>query len=281
MSLYQKRKMVDPELKTLSVYQQCELLNIHRSGLYYKPRSETALNLYLMKLIDKEFFDKPFYGVRRMTHHLKHLGMPVNYKRVRRLYRLMDIRVIYPKKNTSKPDKGHKKYPYLLRGLKITQPNQVWAADITWIPMKQGFMYLVAIIDLFSRYVVNWSISNSMDAEWCAEVLKEAIAQHGTPEIFNTDQGSQFTSLKFTDVLKANGVAISMDGKGRAIDNVFIERLWRSVKTEYVHINPANGGLELYRGMKNYMTFYNLSRPHQSLDYRMPSEVFNQTKKAA
>jgi len=239
------------------------------------------MNLYLMKIIDNTLFDRPFYGVRRMTHHLRHMGLIVNHKRVARLYRLMDVRVIYPKKNTSKPAKGHKKYPYLLRGLKIECVNQVWAADITWIPMKQGFMYLMAIIDLNSRYVVNWSISNTMDAAWCAEVLKEAIEQHGCPEIFNTDQGSQFTSLQFTDVLKANGIRISMDGKGRAIDNVFIERLWRSVKTEYVHINPANGGIELYKGMKKYMEFYNEERPHQSLQYRTPKQDFEAMKKAA
>ena len=229
-----------------------------------------------MKIIDREFFDKPFYGIRRMTHHLGHLGFKVNYKRIRRLYRLMDIRVIYPKKNTSKANKEHKTYPYLLRGLKIERVNQVWATDITWIPMKQGFMYLIAIIDLYSRYVLNWSISNSMDATWCANVLKEAIKEHGTPEIFNTDQGSQFTSLKFTDVLKANHIRISMDGKGRAIDKVFIERLWRSVKTEYVYLNPANGGLELYRGMEKYISFYNHQRVHQALKYQVPEAIFNQ-----
>lgn len=216
-----------------------------------------------------------------MTHHLRHLGYHVNHKRVRRLYRLMDLRVIYAKKNTSQPNKGHKKYPYLLRGLKIDRPNQVWAFDITWIPMFRGFMYLVAIIDLHSRYVVNWSISNSMDAQWCSEVLEEAIKKHGTPEIFNTDQGSQFTSILFTNTLKQNGIKISMDGKGRAIDNVFIERLWRSLKYEYVYLNPANGGVELYKGIKKYFDFYNHERIHQNLDYKTPNSVFQNNINAA
>ena len=238
------------------------------------------MNLYLMRLIDREFFDKPFYGVRRMTHHLKRMGHKVNRKRIQRLYRLMDLRVIYPKQ-TSKPGKGHRIYPYLLKGLKVDRVNQVWATDITWIPMKQGFMYMIAIIDLHSRYVLNWSISNTMDAGWCAEVLEEAIQQHGTPEIFNTDQGSQFTSIRFTDVLKDNDIKISMDGKGRAIDNIFIERLWRSVKQEYVYLNPENGGLNLYRGIKKYINFYNQQRPHQSLGYATPEEVFNKTMIAA
>jgi putative transposase len=273
--------MVDPQHHKLSVSEQCHLLSIHRSGLYYKPRGETLLNMHLMKIIDREFFDKPFYGVRRMTHHLKHMSYRVNKKRIERLYRLMDLRVIYPKKHLSKPGKGHTLYPYLLKGLTIDRPNQVWSTDITWIPMKKGFMYMIAIIDLYSRYVVNWSISNSMDAAWCREVLTEAIEKYGAPEIFNTDQGSQFSSLLFTDVLKANNVRISMDGKGRAIDNIFIERLWRSVKYEYAYLNPSNGGLELYQGMKKYMDFYNNQRPHQSLKYQVPKTVFEQHKYAA
>jgi len=273
--------MVNHEHKPLSISHQCELLGIHRSGMYYKPRSESTLNLYLMKLIDQTIFDRPFYGVRRMTHHMRHSGHMVNEKRIARLYKLMDIRVVYPRKNTSKPDKGHKKYPYLLKGLKIERINQVWATDITWIPMKQGFMYMMAIIDLKSRYVLNWSISNTMDAAWCTEVLKETINMHGCPEIFNTDQGSQFTSLMFTDLLKENDIAISMDGKGRAIDNVFIERLWRSVKVEYVYLNPANGGVALYKGIKEYIDFYNNQRPHQSLDYETPNQVYQSLRKAA
>jgi putative transposase len=273
--------MVDPKHISLSVNEQCKLLGIHRSGLYYKPVGESPLNLHLMKIIDKEIFDKPFYGVRRMTAHLRIQGHRVNRKRIERLYRLMNIKVQYPKKNLSKPNKGHKKYPYLLRGLKIDRPNQVWTADITWIPMQRGFMYMFCIIDLHSRYVINWSISNSMDAAWCADVLKEAIQTHGKPEIFNTDQGSQFTSITFTSLLKRNNIRISMDGKGRAIDNIFIERLFRSVKQEYVYINPANGGLKLYEGMKKYFEFYNNERPHQSLKYKTPNQVFETMKKVA
>lgn len=271
--------MINPKSKILSVSKQCKLLNIHRSGYYYKPRIESSLNHYLIKIIDKEFFDKPFYGVKKMTRHLGHLlGIRLNEKRIRRLYRLMDLRVIYPKKSTSKPIKGHKKYPYLLKGLKIDQPNQVWAADITFIPMFRGFMYLVAIIDLFSRYVVAWSVSNTMSSKWCSEVLKEAIMLNGKPEIFNTDQGSQFTSIEFTSVLKRNQIQISMDGKGRAIDNIFIERLWRTVKTEYVYLNPPNGGLELYRGLNKYFKFYNNERLHQSLNYSTPLKIYQLKK---
>ena len=273
--------MVDSSHSQLSISEQCRLLSVHRSGLYYKSCSETTLNLELMNLIDKEFFDKPFYGVRRMTHHLRHMGYRVNRKRIARLYRKLDLRVIYPKRSLSKPGKGNKLYPYLLRELVIDRPNQVWAADITWIPMKKGFMYLMVIIDLHSRYVVNWSISNSMDAPWCCQVLKEAINRYGAPEIFNTDQGSQFTSLMFTDVLKANRIKISMDGKGRAIDNIFVERLWRSVKYEYAYLNPAGGGLELYSGLKKYFEFYNQQRPHQSLNYQVPESVFKKQKQAA
>lgn len=272
--------MVSPEDKSLSLSQQCELLSIHRSGLYYKPCAISSLNLHLMKLIDQEIFDKPFYGVRRMTHHLRRKGYMVNRKRIQRLYRLMNIRVIYPKQ-TSKPAKGHAIYPYLLKGLKIERPNQVWATDITWIPMKQGFMYMIAIIDLHSRFVVNWSISNTMDAQWCADVLKEAIESHGVPEVFNTDQGSQFTSHSFINTLKENNIKISMDGKGRAIDNIYIERLWRTIKQEYVYLNPENGGLNLYRGTKKYINFYNNERLHQSLGYQTPCEVYKTKNIAA
>jgi len=262
------------------VSEQCKLLGIHRSGLYYKPRPVSALNLHLMKIIDQEIYDKPFYGVRRMTHLLRRRGYFVNRKRIQRLYRLMNIKVIYPKA-TSKPNKEHQVYPYLLRDLRIDHRNQVWATDITYIPMKQGFMYMIAIIDLHSRYVVNWSISNTMDAAWCSEVLEEAIRNHGAPEIFNTDQGSQFTSHRFTNMLLSNGIKISMDGKGRAIDNIFIERFWRSVKQEYVYLNPESGGLSLFKGMSKYINFYNTERVHQSLKYRTPKETYNQQEIAA
>ena len=273
--------MVDTQMKSISKSKQCEFLSISRSRLYYLPVGEPAINLELMDIIDKVIYDRPFYGIRRMTHHLICMGYKVNVKRIRRLFRLMDIRPIYPRKNTSKPGKGHKIYPYLLRGMKIERVNKVWATDITWIPMKQGFMYLMAIIDLKSRYVVEWSLSNTMDAAWCCGVLEAAIAKHGKPEIFNTDQGSQFTSLDFTGILKKNEIKISMDGKGRATDNAFIERLWRSVKVEHVHIKPAEGGLELYEGLSEYFQFYNYERPHQSLKYETPDKQYNELKKAA
>jgi putative transposase len=268
--------MIEKDNEELSVVRQSELLSIHRSGLYYKPCQENEFNLNLMRVIDEQFLDKPFYGISRMTEHLIRMGYLVNIKRVRRLYRLMDLRAIFPARKTTQPNKNHKKYPYLLRGLNITRANQVWACDITYIPMKHGFMYLVAIIDLYSRFVVNWGISNSLEADFCVEVLKEAIKQYGKPEIFNTDQGVQFTCQEFIEVLENNGIAISMDGKGRAIDNIFIERLWRSVKYENVYLHAYEDGLALYRGLKEYFEFYNYRRVHQSLNYKFPVELFRQ-----
>jgi len=266
--------MVEKDNPELSMVRQCELLGIHRSGLYYKPCPEDPFNLDLMRIIDEQYLDKPFYGIARMTEHLRSMGYQVNIKRVRRLYRLMDLRAIFPVPKTTWADKQHKKYPYLLRDLAITRPNQVWASDITYIPMKHGFMYLVAIIDLYSRFVVNWGISNSLEADFCVEVLKEAINKHGKPEIFNTDQGVQFTSQEFIEVLEKNEIRISMDGKGRAIDNVFIERLWRSVKYENVYLHAYKDGLELYRGLDQYFQFYNHHRVHQGIDYKIPCQLF-------
>jgi putative transposase len=229
-----------------------------------------------MKVIDEQFLDKPFYGISRMTEHLKNMGYMVNIKRIRRLYKLMDIRAIFPAPRTTWVNKKHKKYPYLLRNLNITRPNQVWAADITYIPMKHGFMYLVAIIDLYSRFVVNWGISNSLEADFCIEVLKEAINKHGRPDIFNTDQGVQFTCQEFIEVLENNEIRISMDGKGRALDNIFIERLWRTVKYENVYLHAYTDGLDLYHGLKKYFEFYNYQRVHQGIEYRIPSQLFSQ-----
>jgi len=266
--------MVDNHHPKLSQSKQCELLSIHRSGLYYKPCGENEINLKVMDVIDKEYQKMPFYGVARMSEHLKKLGYPVNQKRVRRLYRLMDLRAIFPGSNTSKANQLHKKYPYLLRDLTITHNNQVWACDITYIPMKHGFMYLVAIIDLHSRFVVGWGISNSLEADFCIEVLKQAIHKYGKPEIFNTDQGVQFTSEGFTQVLKDQEIQISMDGKGRAIDNIFIERLWRSVKYENVYLHAYADGLDLYKGLKDYFEFYNYERIHQSLKYQTPAFAY-------
>jgi putative transposase len=257
----------------LSIKKQCEALSIHRGGLYYKAKGESGFNLELMRKIDEKYLKTPFYGVPRMWIYLRQdLGYKISRKRVERLYRLMGLAAIGPKPNTSKPAPGHKVYPYLLRGLKTERNNQVWAADITYIPMRKGFMYLMAIIDLNSRYVLNWSVSNSMEAEWCAQVLSGAIEKHGKPEIINTDQGSQFTSEDW--ITACEGIKISMDGKGRAIDNIFIERLWRSLKYEYVYPNPANDGLVLYEGLKTWFRFYNSERRHQGLDYKTPETIY-------
>jgi putative transposase len=266
--------MVEKNNPDLSIEKQCELLSIHRSGLYYQPCQETPLNLELMKVIDREYMRLPFYGVPRMTEHLKIMGYPINEKRIRRLYHLMALRAIFPGPKTSIANKSHLKYPYLLNGLTIDHPNQVWSVDITYIPMEKGFMYLVAIVDLYSRFVVGWGLSNTLEANFCIEVLKEAIKQHGRPEIFNSDQGAQFTCNEFIDVLKEHEIRISMDGKGRAIDNVFIERLWRSVKYELVYLHAYSNGIELYQALKEYFNFYNHERVHQGLDYKIPYQFY-------
>jgi len=259
----------------LSIVDQCDLLTIHRSSLYYQPIPESKENLEIMKKLDKKYFDTPFYGVLKNTEYLKDEGFCVNSKRVRRLMRLMNWKTIYREPRTTIINKTDYKYPYLLRGLKIEEPNHVWAMDITYIPMRKGFMYLTAIIDLHSRYVLNWSLSNSMTSEWCAEVAQEAMNKHGKPKIFNTDQGSQFTSHVFINMLKSNEVQISMDGKGRALDNIFIERLWRTVKYENIYLNVYENGVDLYRGLSNYFEFYNFKRIHQSLDYETPNKKYN------
>lgn len=263
----------------MSIPKQCKLLSIHRSGLYYKPASESEENLQLMRLMDLQYFKTPFYGSRRLRAWLHNQGYKVNQKRIRRLMRLMNWKTIYRKPNTSKPGKAHKIYPYLLKRLEIKRVNQVWAMDITYIPMHKGFMYLCAIIDVHSRYVVNWSVSNTMTTEWCRDVVDEAISIYGKPEIFNTDQGSQFTSEVFTGLLMKHDIKISMDGKGRALDNIFIERLWRSVKYENIYLHSYEDGVSLYEGLKQYFTFYNTERLHQSLDYTAPEVLYK--KKAA
>jgi putative transposase len=229
-----------------------------------------------MTELDKQYLKTPFYGIRRMTAHLRSLGYSVNHKRVQRLMRKMGLEAVYRKPNTSLPNKEHTIYPYLLKGLRITRPNQVWATDITYIPMAKGFMYLIAIVDLFSRKVLTWSVSNTMESEWCAEVLKAAIKEFGKPDIFNTDQGSQFTANIFTQVLKDNQVQISMDGKGRAIDNIFVERIWKSVKYEDIYLKSYQNGVELQKGLEKYFDFYNRERFHQSLSYQTPDKVYLQ-----
>jgi putative transposase len=271
----QRRVIVDKANAKLSVKKQCELLSVSRSGQYYTKKGESALNKTIMQAIDKEYTAHPFRGVPSMTEYLKKdLGYSINEKRVGRLYKLMELHAIVPGPHTSKGCKEHKKYPYLLRNLTTTHPNHVWATDITYVPIKNGFMYLIAIIDLYSRYVVHWSLSNTMEAEWCAEFLKEAINKAGKPEMFNTDQGSQFTSDVFTSVLIDNKITISMDGKGRATDNIFIERLWRSVKYEDVYLHAYETGLELFKGLKKYFEFYNQERRHTSLNNDRPIEVY-------
>jgi len=252
------------------------LLDISRSGLYYQPKGISEEALALMKLIDRQYLATPFYGARKIAAWLKSQGHRVNRKRVQRLMQLMGLKAIYRRPRTSQPAPGNKIYPYLLSGMKIRQPNQVWAADITYIPMARGFLYLVAIIDWYSRYVLSWRLSNTLDAGFCVDALQEALKQ-GKPEIFNTDQGAQFTSEAFTGILQQHGVRISMDGKGSYNDNLFIERLWRSVKYEEVYLKAYQDGRDARAGIGNYFRFYNTERPHQALGYRTPAEVFNTT----
>ncbi len=269
----EKRMMIDKGHAELSIARQCELLRLQRSVFYYQPGEESKENLALMAEIDQQYLKCPFYGTRRMTALLNQLGYAVNRKRIQRLYALMGLEAIGPKPDLSKPGEGHKIYPYLLRGLKIERINQVWATDLTYIPMPTGFMYLMAVIDLYSRKVIAWGVSNSMDTEFCCRVLKEAL-QQAKPAIFNTDQGSQFTSNAFTSVLQEHEIKISMDGKGRAIDNVFVERLWRSVKYEYLYLQRPETCQALYQGLQDYFEFYNQQRLHQSLEYQPPEVVY-------
>ena len=265
--------MVDRQHPSLSAIRQCVLLGVSRSSVYYRAVGDSQEDLGLMKVIDQQYLDTPFYGSRRMAAWLRRRGHWVNRKRIRRLMRIMGIRAIYRRPRTSKPGLGHKVYPYLLNGMKITKPNQVWAADITYIPMARGFLYLVAIMDWYSRYVLSWRLSNTLDVDFCVEALEEALKK-GRPEIFNTDQGSQFTSEAFTGLLKQHGIQISMDGKGSYRDNLFVERLWRSVKYEEVYLKAYQDGRDARIGISEYFRFYNNQRPHQALGYRTPAEVF-------
>jgi len=269
----QLRKLVDTK-HDLSVRRQCELLTIHRSGLYYKPCGEKPENLEIMRIMDEHYLKHPSEGVIRVQDLLLVMGFVVNHKRVRRLLRLMGLMAIYPKRNLSKL--GLQKYihPYLLKGLDIDHSNKAWAIDVTYIPMKNGFLYLTAIIDLYSRYVVGWGISNSLEADATLSVLKQAIKDHGKPEIINSDQGSQFTCEKWVNYLKDEDIQISMDGKGRWIDNIFIERLWRSVKHDHVYLYPASDGLELYQGLKEHFRYYNHELHHQGIGRRIPADLY-------
>jgi putative transposase len=265
----------------LSVRRQCALLGLTRSNVYYRPAETPAGDLRLMRLIDERYTACPFYGSRRMTAWLVRQGEAVNRKRVRRLLRVMGLEAIYPKPRLSAPGAGHRVYPYLLRGVAVERPGQVWSADITYVPLPGGFMYLAATIDWYSRLVVAWRLSNTLDGAFCQEMLESALAT-STPEVFNTDQGVQFTARAFTDRVEAAGVGVSMDGRGRCLDNVFVERLWRSVKHEDVYLRGYESVPELERGLTAYFQFYNHERPHQSLDYRTPAEVHaGEQKKAA
>ena len=264
--------MIEPGHPEISVRRQCELLDLNRSTLYYQPAGESAYNLQLMRLLDEQYMRTPFYGWPRMTAYLRRQGYDVNHKRIQRLMQKMGLQAIFPKPKTSLAGKGHKIYPYLLRGLEITRTNHVWSSDITYIPMRQGFMYLVAIIDWFSRYVLAWQLSNTLDGYFCRDVLQQALKQD-QPEIFNTDQGAQFTAHEFTGYLEKAKIRISMDGRGRALDNIFIERLWRSVKYEDIYLRDYATVPELDAGLAEYFQFYNDERLHQSLNYRTPAEV--------
>jgi putative transposase len=274
MSPPERRALVDPDDPVLPVVAQCQLLKIARSTLYYRPVPVDPDDLAVMRRMDELYLASPFYGSRRMVAVLRREGLVINRKRVQRLMRVMGLEAIYQKPNTSKGHPDHKVYPYLLRGLVIDRPNQVWCADITYIPMAKGFVYLVAVMDWFSRRVLSWRLSITMEADFCVEAVQEAMAKHGRPEIFNTDQGVQFTSAAFLDELETAGVRVSMDGKGRFLDNIFIERLWRSLKYEEVFIKAYGSVAEARRGIGGWLTFYNEERPHQALGYRTPRAVF-------
>jgi putative transposase len=264
----------------LSIRRQCALLGLPRASFYYQPATETEENLRLMRLLDEQYTACPFYGSRRMTVWLQSQGETVNRKRVQRLLRLMGLEAIYPKPRLSQAGKGHRVFPYLLRGLSIERPDQVWGADITYVPLARGFLYLAAILDWYSRYVIAWRLSNTLEGSFCLDMLDEAL-RRGRPEIFNTDQGVQFTAEAFTGRLVAAGVAVSMDGRGRCMDNIFVERLWRTVKYEDIYPRGYEGALSLGQGLGRYFRFYNEERFHQALDYRTPAAVHHGVPSAA
>lgn len=274
--------LINKDMKRIPVMRQCELLDLPRSSYYYEPEPETIQNLDLMRRMDELHLNHPYYGVLRMQAELTSEQSPINEKRIRRLMRKMGIEAMYRKPNLSKPCAAHLKYPYLLRGLDISRPNQVWSMDITYIPMKKGFMYLCAVIDWHSRYLLGWKLSNTLSVDFCIETLEEAVATYGKPEIVNTDQGSQFTSDAFTVWVKDKEIRLSMDGKGRATDNVMIERFWRSLKYEKIYLHGYANNLELFLGITEYVHFYNEERKHQSLERMTPAAVYsmNRTERA-
>jgi putative transposase len=274
MSVERRRQMIEPEHPRLSIVRQCELVSISRSGFYHCPPGETLLNLELMRLVDAQFLETPWYGSRQMARQLRREGHVVGRKRVRRLMARMGLTPIYQRPRTTVPHPGHRVWPYLLRDLVVDRPNQVWCADITYIPMRRGFLYLVAVMDWATRKVLAWRVSNTMDVEFCISALEEALSRFGRPAIFNSDQGSQFTSPRFTEVLRAAEVRISMDGRGRWMDNVFIERLWRSLKYECVYLHAFETGSELRAGLTKWIGYYNAARPHSGLGGRTPDEAY-------
>ncbi len=273
MSRHQRQVMIDRDHQQLSLVRQCRLLDVSRAWVYYRPVPTRTEDLELMALMDRQYLKTPFYGSRKMKAWLLGEGYLVSRDKVRRLMGLMGLEAIYRRPNTSKPAPGHRVYPYLLKGVEVNRVDQVWAADITYIPMAQGFLYLVAIMDWHSRHVVAWKLSNTMDTGFCVAALEEALSR-GRPEIFNTDQGSQFTSEAFTQTLQERGIRVSMDGKGRYLDNIFVERLWRSIKYEEVYLKAYQSVAEARAAINAYLEFYNRQRPHQALGYRTPAEMY-------
>lgn len=274
MDLETRKNMIDNNSNNLSIARQCDMVSVNKSTYYYKQRALTAQDLEIMKVIDEIYTEHPYFGARRMSKQLEPYGIIVGRKSVSRYYRLMAIEAVYPKMNLSKRNQAHKIYPYLLKGVEITKVNQVWSTDITYIRMAQGFVYLVAVIDWFSRYILSWRVSISLESDFCVEALEDAIEQHGQPEVFNTDQGSQFTSRNFISILVSYKIKISMDGKGRWMDNVFIERFWRSLKQEKIYMIILNTVREAKNAIIDYVTFYNKKRMHQSLEYSTPEQVY-------
>jgi len=266
--------MIEPANQQLSISRQCKIMDVKRSSYYYSPKPIKPEDLELMRIIDELYLQDPSLGSRSLSRQLRRQGKKANRKKVQRLMRLMGIEAVYPKPRTTRPHPQHKVYPYLLRNLTIELPNQVWATDITYIPMARGFMYLVAVMDWHSRKILSWRVSNTMEPAFCIEALEEAIERYGAPEIFNTDQGSQFTSNAFTKVLKDNQVAISMDGRGRCQDNIFVERLWWTLKYQYIYLHSFDTGKALRRGLTRWIRYYNQERGHSSLDDKTPDEVY-------
>ncbi len=274
MSKQRRRALVEKAQPQLSLSHQCTLLGISRGSLYYKAKGESDFNLQLMREIDEQYLNTPWYGARQMMRHFNRNGHAVGRKRIRRLMRLMGLRAIAPGPETSRKNKAHRIYPYLLRDLKVTRANQVWCSDVTYIPLAHGFVYLVAIMDWHTRHVLAWRISTTQDTHFCLEALEDALERYGAPEIFNTDQGSQFTSKDWTDTIADGGIQISMDGKGQWVDNVFIERLWRSLKYECVYLNAFDSVRDAATGIDDWMHYYNVERPHSSLGDRTPAEAY-------